>query len=230
MKLDEFTERNGFQEISPKGKLVSDNDDLFQDKDSQESDFSPCQDFSEEDFSSAFVGDIYEHATDCILLFFDGKSHFAGGDIPLHKVTTSERVQMVANTTISAAAQTAYDGIATANWISKKSPQEGVPGDDVRLLQSILNECSALNISKSFAGGITLLCLEFCEGVSIPYQNIEGYLMKEFGEEEEWYIEYQDSDGNVVADYNPNQEALDNAEKEEEFCLDDVIIDYGMPK
>lgn len=229
----EIAQGSGFQEVGPESRslliLEIDNEEgEYQDSD------QPEQAVTTEDiddiFLCPFIDDIHELARDCVLLFFDGKSHYNGGDIPLEEVTSDDRIQMVVNTTISAASQAAYDGTVKASWIDKKPPQEGVASEDVRLLLSIFNECSSLNIPKYFAGGIALLCLEFCEGVYIPYENIESYLAEEFGEKETWYIEYEDEYGNVVENHHPDQEDLDVAEKEEEFCLQNVLIDYGMPK
>lgn len=231
MSRGDFAQGNGFQEIDGNGKPFLDHDDdSYCEKENQDREQQVTPEDVDDIFLCPFIEDIHEFARDCVLTFFEGKNHYNGGDIPLDEVTSDDRIQMVINTTIAAASQTAYDGTKSATWIDKKSPQEGVPGEDVRILLSIFNECSSLNIPKYFAGGISLLCLEFCEGVKIPYQNIEGYLAEEFGEEETWYIEYEDEEGNIVEVHNPDEEDLEGAEKEEDFCLQDVLIDYGMPK
>ena len=224
---------NGFQEVNPNGKPVYDDYEDTSCEEEQSCNGSPEQ-VTPEDvddlWACPFIEDIYQYARDCVTDFFKDKSHYSGGQIPMDSLLADDRIQMVINTTISAAAQTAYDGTEKAKWIDKKSPQEGVPGEDVRTLISIFNECSSLNIPKYFAGGIALLCMEFCEGVDVPYHKIEGYLAEEFGEEETWYIEYRDENGNIIEDHDPDEEDLAEAENGDEFCLDDLLIEYGLPK
>lgn len=220
----------GFQEINSGGKPIYD-DDIACEEEQSNNDIDQITSEDVDDlWACPFIEDIYQYARSCVVDFFKGKSHYSGGKIPMNSLLSDDRIQMVINTTISAAARTAYDGTEKSSWLNKNPPQEGVPGEDVRIFISILNECSALHIPKYFAGGIALLCLEFCEGVQIPYNKIDQYLAEEFGEDNIWYIEYQDENGNIIEDHDPDEADLTEAENGDEFCIDDLIIEYGLPK
>jgi len=188
--------------------------------------------------SCPFIEDIKDLAKKCITNFFLERDHYNGGEISLTEITHEKNLFVLIDATISSAIRVAYDGMKNAHWIDKTPPQEGVPGGDVRLLLSILNECSNLGVPKYFAGGIALLCLQYCEGVEIPYENIEVYLQEEAGCDEEyceensdnWYVEYRDENGNLIEDHNPSKEVLMNAVEEEKFSINDFVVDYGLPK
>lgn len=219
---------DGFQEVASTGKpFYEDDADATGTKGGNEEEYVTVEEVDGH-FLPPFIEDIYTFAKECVEDFFADKDSFQGGPFTendLDRLYSEESISTVVNTTVSAAVMTAYAGIERASWINSEPPQDGIPADDVRLMISILNACSKRGVPKYFAGGIALLCLDFCEGVKVPYDRIEEFHMLEEG----WVIEYED-DGYTDEFGEYASEYEQTAEDDDDFNVNDYVIDDGLPR
>jgi len=110
-----------------------------------------CEESSPEDFI---------FARQCMEKFFDKREFYCGGPIP-KKMLHSQRYAEILQLDISTAVNRIYDTIDVETDFDEAIAPE------TKLIISILDECSIMNIPKRYAGGITIAFLELCHGTRI---------------------------------------------------------------
>jgi hypothetical protein len=122
----------------------------------------------EVDFLANFEGDLNEFVSDCILRFFADKKMHIGGPINKKLLLTENYIRIVTNNNICRCILCAYNTLDKCDKITHTIPG-GQTSEDTRLVIKTLEKCAAKNIPKVFSGGLMLMYLEFCEGLSINY-------------------------------------------------------------
>lgn len=124
---------------------------------------------SEEDYlsGSEFVYDIKELARQHMINFFSTKEMYCGGPIPQKILLNNKNLSIVLNSNIEVTLPKIYSSIQS-NFTQLES-DSGLVADDVKLVISILKQCSKVGVPKEFSVGIMALYLEYCEGLEIKW-------------------------------------------------------------
>lgn len=102
--------------------------------------------------------------------FFKDREWHGGGRLSEKVLLSPAYVNMTLNLSISAGAEQAYVLLKNDDQIdSQEESEDGYEmPEDIKLVLGIQRECAQKRIPKCFAGGITLICLEQCHGISLP--------------------------------------------------------------
>ena len=123
----------------------------------------------EEEFANfeGFLEEIEELARDYIKNFFHNREMHCGGTVTKSVALSSYYVSLVMNTDISKASDTVYEALENNHQIDTSEHNDGSVSEDIRIMISALDVCAAAGIPKCFAGGITIMYLELCEGYNV---------------------------------------------------------------
>jgi hypothetical protein len=126
-------------------------------------------DFMEEVEESAYKGkflpDLTELAKQYIVNFFADKEMHCGGPIPTRILLTQRNISLVMNASVEATLPRIYSCIEP--HFEQLDADSGLLAEDVKLVISILKQCSQAGIPKEFATGILVVYLECCEGLNL---------------------------------------------------------------
>jgi hypothetical protein len=100
--------------------------------------------------------------------FFGDKRMHCGGSIPKYLLHAENRLSLVGNLSILDAVDMAYRGLENSvdRHLLEKSRKTGESTSDIRLVNETLKKFAKAGIPQEFAGGLLILYLEFCEGVT----------------------------------------------------------------
>lgn len=113
-----------------------------------------------------FKDDVKKLAREYISRFFEGKEMYCGGNISSRTIHAPGYVSLVIRTDVGRAVDQAYQAMRQSSIIDSDADENNI-SEDMRTVLKILQECSALQVPKRFAGGIILMYLELCMGVDI---------------------------------------------------------------
>lgn len=114
-------------------------------------------------YKEDFLQDLTELAKQYILNFFADKEMYCGGSIPTRMLLTPRNISLVMNSSVEATLGKIYEYIEP--HFKQLSADSGLIAEDVKLVISILKQCSNAGIPKEFATGILVIYLEHCEGL-----------------------------------------------------------------
>jgi len=110
-----------------------------------------------------FLPDVQMLARSYMMSFFKDREMHCGGPIQYRHLLSNRNISMTINATLADAIVCAYGAI--------DSSSEKDPLDEIKFVISILNECSKSGVPKEFSGGMLLLYLQFCVGLSPDWYN-----------------------------------------------------------
>jgi hypothetical protein len=116
---------------------------------------------------SEFVYDIKELAKEYMVNFFANKEMYCGGPIPKQILLNNKNLSIVLNSNIEETLPKIY--VSIEDSFSQLESDSGLVADDIKLIISILKQCSRFGIPKEFSVGIMILYLEYCEGLEIKW-------------------------------------------------------------
>ena len=114
-----------------------------------------------------FVYDIKQLAKQYILNFFNGKQMYCGGAIPRKILLTPRYLSLVLNSSIEETRPMIYCSLEKS--FEQLDENSGLVAEDVRLVISVLKQCSKFGIPKEFSVGIMAIYLECCEGLELTW-------------------------------------------------------------
>jgi len=117
------------------------------------------------DCKGDFLQDLTELAKQYILNFFSNKEMYCGGSIPTKMLLTPRNISLVMNASVEATLSRIYSCIQP--HFKQLDSDSGLVAEDVKLVISILKQCSKAGIPKEFATGILVIYLEHCEGLDL---------------------------------------------------------------
>lgn len=95
--------------------------------------------------------------------FFSDKKHWCGGNLSTNLIFSDKHIQILLETSVEV-------GVSIAHFsMDRESPEHVDTTEEmwsIRLINTILGEASIRGIPKSYLGGLVILYLELCEGVS----------------------------------------------------------------
>lgn len=99
--------------------------------------------------------------------FFVGKTMYCGGNLSERVLLSAKYVRMVLEIQLSLAVDIVY-----AAWKKDRGAPFAIPmggiSDDVKWVMAFLHHCALQRVPPAFIGGLMLIYLEQCEGISIP--------------------------------------------------------------
>jgi hypothetical protein len=117
-----------------------------------------------EAFYGEFFADAQELARNYIEDFFSDKEMYCGGKVSIDVLHSPSYITMILNTDVCNGVSAAYAMLAACDEIDCDA-ELGMVATDVRLVVSVLQQCSDRGIPKQFASGMLLIYLELCEGL-----------------------------------------------------------------
>lgn len=118
-------------------------------------------------YKGEFLADVRERAIQCITSFFSEKEMHCGGPIPSRLLLTQRNISLVLNSSVEITLSKIYDSIEP--HFEQLDPESGLVAEDVKLVISVLKQCSQAGIPKEFATGILVIYLECCEGLDLMW-------------------------------------------------------------
>lgn len=129
-----------------------------------ENEFATDEDFA---VGSEFVYDIKQLAKQYILNFFNGRQMYCGGIIPRKILLNPRYLSLVLNSSIDETLPLIYYSLKDS--FEQLDENSGLVAEDVRLVISVLKQCSKFGIPKEFSVGILVIYLECCEGLDLTW-------------------------------------------------------------
>lgn len=140
---------------------------------------SDTDDGSEIDIGSVlthFQRDAVGFAKHWVGEFFKGRKMYCGGSIPTSLLYSDRQIDRVLNLSVGDAVSQAHEMLTTSSKYSSNSlpdDEDGVPVD-VRFVIDVIGEQKQQRVPKCCQGGILLMYLEICEGLTPNKQNISA--------------------------------------------------------
>jgi hypothetical protein len=104
-----------------------------------------------------------------IKLFFEEKSAHPNTNINKSSFFNRDKVYIVVNTNIISGVQKAYEALEKCIVITQEdiniAKKNGDVTQEIKMVNETLKSLYKAGIPQQFAGGMMLLCLEFCEGI-----------------------------------------------------------------
>jgi hypothetical protein len=104
-----------------------------------------------------------------IKLFFEEKSAHPNANLEKSSLSNKDKICTVVNTNIIAGVQKAYEALEKCIVITQEdiniAKKNGDVTQEIKMVNETLKSLYKAGVPQQFAGGMMLLCLEFCEGI-----------------------------------------------------------------